>query len=119
MSQRYRLKHNVGKHYLPPEKPQGYPPIEMPPGTIIPEEEVPVAARDKFELVIPGGGSNGTGRVNNLEVVDEGDGKFSVVHKKTRKAVHDGFVTKSEAEDYLGEVIEDKKKFTRKKAKAK
>ncbi len=119
MSQRYRLKQNVGKHYLPPEKPLGEPPILMPAGTIIPEEEVPYAARDKFELVIPGGGNNGTGRVNNLEVVDEGDGKFSVIHKKTKKAVHDGFVTKSEAEDLIGEVIEEKKKFTRKKAKAK
>ena len=112
---KYRLKHGVGKHYLPPGK-QGDIGVLMKPGTRVSIEEIPVAAKDKFELI-------GTGKVeevktitiNNLEAVDEaGDGKWVVLHKKTGKPIHEGFLTKSEAEELLGEpIVEKKKKPTR------
>lgn len=105
MSQMYKLKENVGSHYTPPEK-QGDPPTPMKPGTKVKRDDIPNGARDKFELVEMATGEEGEKVervvVNNLEMVDEGSGKYKVVHRKTRVAVHDGYLTFNEANDLMG-----------------
>ncbi len=108
MGQKYRLKKGVGKHYLPAEK--GKPLEFMEPGTIVDEEDVPPSARDKFEPAVAGrGGKPEKEIVNNLEAVEEEKGKWKVVHKKTGVSVHDGYLTRSEASDLLGEPIKEDK----------
>ena len=111
-SQKWRLKLNVGKHYLPPTKESEGMPVLMKPGTIVEEEDIPCAAKDKFEMVpIEGAGAKPkTVYVNNLEAREEEEGKWRVIHKKTGVAVHEDLLTKGEAEEILGQPIVEKEK---------
>ncbi len=118
MGQKYRLKKGVGKHYLKGAK------EPMKPGEIVNEEDIPPSAKDKFEPAVAGrSGSPEKEIVNNLEAVEEEKGKWKVIHKKTGVSVHDGYLTRSEASDLLGEpiVAEEKEekpvKRTRRKVK--
>lgn len=119
MGEKYRLKENVGKHYLPFEK--GKPMVAMKTGDLIDEENIPSAARDKFELASAKAERIKVERVvvNNLVAREESEGKWEVKHKKTGQRVHSDFLTKKEAEELLGEPIVGEKKFSRRKAGSK